>query len=588
MSPALQATLLRAREYASGQSHRDVSLEHLLLALSEDEDASAVMSSCQVELNRLRNDVAGYLGSLPDHVPPGQQPAISPALTQILKYATLAAKQGRRPRIDGAIVLAAIVGDGKSMAASFLKAQGLTFEQAVRVLQQAIREGTARGVAAPPTRTALPAPAPERPSPPVAAPEPRTTPVTRPPDAEDILAAARARLEQRMPARPPPELEPEPEDLAPLPTVMEAPTRHEEPPALEIPPYQPVHDAAPPLPAHEAYTPPLPDPAPEPAAWPVADHGPPPAPAVPPQEPAPAPVNGTAPPQPGSWAPNPTAQPTSPPGLAPVRPPLPPLMPLGSTAGRPPVAPPPAASPQSFQAAPPQAAPAPWGPPPERRPPPQQTIPIPPPQQRTGPPSQPLPPMGEPYATGPAMPRTPAIEPAQLSHTIPSRLTVGRLRTVEVHIKRQPLNNGGGASRPNPQRGDIVTARAISVRLRPAKGRFLIDQPSTETQWDKAADGSRLLGEAAVWRFAVEPQTMGKGELLLTVSARTIGADGMIVETALPDAVIPVVAGRDWMQTLRTIGVIGGAVLGALVVKELIAGLTGIDPFKAIRSLLGR
>ena len=38
MSPALQATLMRARDYASGQSHAQVSVEHLLLALSEDDD----------------------------------------------------------------------------------------------------------------------------------------------------------------------------------------------------------------------------------------------------------------------------------------------------------------------------------------------------------------------------------------------------------------------------------------------------------------------------------------------------------------------------------------------------------------------
>ena len=126
MSPALQATLLRAREYAVGMSHREVALEHLLLALSEDNDAAAVMQACKLDLGRLRNDVASFLGS-PGDAPSGRSapgPAISPQLTQILKYATLAAQQGRRPQIDGAIVLAAIVGDGKSMAANFLKAQG--------------------------------------------------------------------------------------------------------------------------------------------------------------------------------------------------------------------------------------------------------------------------------------------------------------------------------------------------------------------------------------------------------------------------------------------------------------------------------
>ncbi|MGE3919253.1 MAG: Clp protease N-terminal domain-containing protein, partial [Hyphomicrobiaceae bacterium] len=146
MSPGLQATLLRAREYAASQSEAQVLLEHLLLALSEDSDASHVLDSCQVDLARLRSDVAGYIGTLEDRVPPGTPgaPAISQALTQVLKYATLAAQQGRRTSIDGAIVLAALVGDGRSMAASFLKAQGLTFEAAIR----ALREVSARTPAA--------------------------------------------------------------------------------------------------------------------------------------------------------------------------------------------------------------------------------------------------------------------------------------------------------------------------------------------------------------------------------------------------------------------------------------------------------
>lgn len=178
MSPSLQATLIRARDYAAGQSHPEVTLEHLLLALTEDEDAANVMQSSRIDLARLRNDVAGYLGELGNRPPPGPPgaPAIAQALTDILRYATLAAKQGRRQRIDGAIVLAALVGDGRSMAASFLNAQGLTFEEAIRVLQ----------------RTALPPPAampaPSLSEPPQSANQSQT---------EGILAAARERVSTR-------------------------------------------------------------------------------------------------------------------------------------------------------------------------------------------------------------------------------------------------------------------------------------------------------------------------------------------------------------------------------------------------------
>ena len=55
----------------------------------------------------------------------------------MLQAAASAAQQSRRKQIDGAIVLAAIVGDGKSPAAGLLKALGMTFEEAIRALQRA-------------------------------------------------------------------------------------------------------------------------------------------------------------------------------------------------------------------------------------------------------------------------------------------------------------------------------------------------------------------------------------------------------------------------------------------------------------------
>jgi len=137
-SEALIGTLVRASDYASRQGHSVVALEHLLLALTEDADAARVLVANSVDLSRLRNDVANFLGQQQPTAPPGSHPVDDPALTKILAYAEAAARQSPRPdvHIDGAIVLAAIVGDGKSMAATFLKAQGLTFQAAIRVIRQ--------------------------------------------------------------------------------------------------------------------------------------------------------------------------------------------------------------------------------------------------------------------------------------------------------------------------------------------------------------------------------------------------------------------------------------------------------------------
>jgi hypothetical protein len=169
MSQRLAQTLTRAAEYAQAQQHVEVTLEHLLLALTEDVDAGQVLAASHVDMSLLNADVSQYLGGLavPRHAGSLEQLSIAEDLRRILEAAAAAASQGRRREINGAIVLAAIVGDGKSAAAHMLRAQGLTFEEAIKALQRAM------------------------------------TPV-RPPDAEDVLASARARVQTRtVPGLPP-------------------------------------------------------------------------------------------------------------------------------------------------------------------------------------------------------------------------------------------------------------------------------------------------------------------------------------------------------------------------------------------------
>ena len=138
-SRGLATTLARAFDYATSQSHQAVLLEHLLLALVSDADASAVLQACRVDLNRLNADVTNYLAEVDARLAPGDgsPPLASPELLRIVEYASAAARQSRRREVNGAIVLAAIVGDGRSPAASMLREQGLTFEEAIKALQKA-------------------------------------------------------------------------------------------------------------------------------------------------------------------------------------------------------------------------------------------------------------------------------------------------------------------------------------------------------------------------------------------------------------------------------------------------------------------
>ena len=60
-SKHLEETLRRALSEAKKRSHEYVTLEHLLLALTEDQDAVAVMKACGVDTGVLKADLTSYM-----------------------------------------------------------------------------------------------------------------------------------------------------------------------------------------------------------------------------------------------------------------------------------------------------------------------------------------------------------------------------------------------------------------------------------------------------------------------------------------------------------------------------------------------
>ena len=61
LSPTLEATWRRAFDHARQRNHRFATLEHLLLALVDDADASAVMRDCKADLGALKTGLVSYL-----------------------------------------------------------------------------------------------------------------------------------------------------------------------------------------------------------------------------------------------------------------------------------------------------------------------------------------------------------------------------------------------------------------------------------------------------------------------------------------------------------------------------------------------
>src|SRR6266566_3995785 len=67
-SRGLEQSLHRALALANERHHEYATLEHLLLALIEDQDATAVMRACNVDLQKLRRRLVAYLESELDNL----------------------------------------------------------------------------------------------------------------------------------------------------------------------------------------------------------------------------------------------------------------------------------------------------------------------------------------------------------------------------------------------------------------------------------------------------------------------------------------------------------------------------------------
>jgi hypothetical protein len=146
-----------------------------------------------------------------------------------------------------------------------------------------------------------------------------------------------------------------------------------------------------------------------------------------------------------------------------------------------------------------------------------------------------------------------------LVETIPRRMRIGRPSQAHVRIARDKIDglilllmSGRGIA----HRPDGFVTRALSVRLRAPDGGFLIEPGSPETQWVDPTGGLQP-DEFVSWRWTVTPRRRGRGKLLLVVSARTVGRDGLASETAPPDRVIEVaVKGGRLRGLMRLLGLV--------------------------------
>ena len=139
-SRSLEKALHRALAIANERSHEYATLEHLLLALTDDKDAAAVMRACSVDINVLRRNLESYIDNelanlIVDNVKESKPTA---GFQRVIQRAVIHVQSSGRDEVTGANVLVAIFAERESHAAYFLQEQDMTRYDAVNYISHGI------------------------------------------------------------------------------------------------------------------------------------------------------------------------------------------------------------------------------------------------------------------------------------------------------------------------------------------------------------------------------------------------------------------------------------------------------------------
>jgi ATP-dependent Clp protease ATP-binding subunit ClpA len=139
----LERTLHNALAHASERRHEYATLEHLLLALIDDEDGAAVMGACGVDLAELGEVVKQYLDqeyqSLKTEEDADPQPTAG--FQRVIQRAILHVQSSGKDTVTGANVLVALFSERDSYAVYFLQQQDMSRLDAVSYISHGIGKG---------------------------------------------------------------------------------------------------------------------------------------------------------------------------------------------------------------------------------------------------------------------------------------------------------------------------------------------------------------------------------------------------------------------------------------------------------------
>lgn len=151
LSRNLEQTLHRALGLANERRHEYATLEHLLLALTDDSDAATVLRACGVDSDKLKRDLTEFLdkdlaGLVTERA---GDPKPTAGFQRVVQRAAIHVQSSGRDEVSGANVLVALFSERESHAVYFLQLQDMTRLDAVNFISHGIAKAPGRSQSRP-------------------------------------------------------------------------------------------------------------------------------------------------------------------------------------------------------------------------------------------------------------------------------------------------------------------------------------------------------------------------------------------------------------------------------------------------------
>ncbi|MEZ5491965.1 MAG: ATP-dependent Clp protease ATP-binding subunit ClpA [Gammaproteobacteria bacterium] len=145
LSKDLEATLNQAFNVARKKRHEFMTVEHLLLALLDNEVASGVLLACRADIPRLKGELADFVDATTPLIPegePGRETQPTLGFQRVLQRAVFHVQSSGKNEVSGANVLVAIFSEQESQAVYLLKQQDIARIDVVNYITHGISKET--------------------------------------------------------------------------------------------------------------------------------------------------------------------------------------------------------------------------------------------------------------------------------------------------------------------------------------------------------------------------------------------------------------------------------------------------------------